>query len=197
VRELAERDRIVRFLRILGRRLRSPVRLYLVGGSIIVDLGLREATLDVDFVAQSDTASALDEFEQLIPVLKNELRINVEPASPGDFIPVPPDILARSPYVRTYGNLHVYYYDLPSTVISKAARGAERDLADIESLVRAGAVSWDDVESRWAEVKTSPRGWLRHSPDEIERRFEILRERLDVGTTAPRVTDTTDETCYH
>lgn len=178
MRDYAERARIERFLGVLGRRLRLPIRLYLVGGSVIVDMGLREATLDVDYVAQSDDPLALEEFERLLPQLKNELGINVEPASPADFIPVPRDVLDRSTYVRSYGNVHVYYYDLPSTIISKAARGAERDFNDIEAVIRAGALSWDDVENRWEEIRVSPRGWLRYSPDRIDQRLRVLRDRL-------------------
>jgi hypothetical protein len=71
----------------------------------------------------------------------------------------------------------VYYYDLPSLVISKVARGAERDLDDVEHLVRFGVVARDDVEATWQEVRASPRGWLRHDPAVIERRPAAMRQR--------------------
>jgi hypothetical protein len=45
VRQRADRARLRRFLRALGRRLRRPVRVYLVGGSVMVDLGLRATYL--------------------------------------------------------------------------------------------------------------------------------------------------------
>lgn len=178
MRERAAAERIDRFLRALGRRLPFPIRLYLVGGAISVDLGLRQSTLDVDYVVQADDPRALDEFERLVPRLKNELRLNVEPASPADFIPVPANVLARSRFVRTYGNVSLYYYDLPSTIISKIARGAARDLADVEKLVNAGEVSWDEVESTWQEIRGSPRGWLRYNPEQIEKRLALMREKL-------------------
>jgi hypothetical protein len=54
VRERADRDRIDRLLRALGRRLRRPVRLYLVGGAIVVDRGLRQSTLDPAVVVDLD-----------------------------------------------------------------------------------------------------------------------------------------------
>ncbi|MGH2461227.1 MAG: DUF6036 family nucleotidyltransferase [Chloroflexota bacterium] len=186
MREYAERSRIDHFLRTLGRRLSFPIRLYLVGGSIIVDLGLRAATLDLGYVVDADDTRALEDFERLIPVLKNELQINVEPASPADFIPVPANVLARSPYVRSYGKVSVYYYDLPSVVISKVARGAERDLADIESLVQTGAVTWQKVEDTWQEMRKSPRGWLRHDPAEIERKLQKVRQRLAASGVIPK-----------
>jgi hypothetical protein len=105
----------------------------LVRGAIAVDLGLGSSTLDIDYVVQADDPAAIDEFEQLMPTLKNELRVNSELASPADFLTVPPNVLERARFVRTYGNVSLYYYDLPSTVISKIARGAERDLTDVES----------------------------------------------------------------
>jgi hypothetical protein len=154
------------------------VRLYLVGGSVLIDLGLRGTTLDVDYVADADDPAALADLEQLIRSLKNELDINVEPASPADFLPIPRSILERSRYVGRHGNLDVYYYHLPSLVISKAARGLEQDVADAERLLRAGEVAWTDVEATWEEIRTSPTGWLRYEPDEIGRRLDALRQRL-------------------
>jgi hypothetical protein len=156
--------------------------LYLVGGSTLVDLGLRDATLDVDYVAQADDQSALSDLERRLPRLKDELDVNVEPASPSDFMPVPAGALARSHYVRSYGPLAVYHYDYPSQILAKVARSAERDLNDIELLLRARVVSWDAVEAAWTEVRVSDTGWLRHTPLEVERRMDQVRNRLrDAG----------------
>jgi hypothetical protein len=179
VREPVERAKILRFLEVLGRRLHRPVRFYLVGGSIFVDLGLRGTTVDLDYVVQSDEQDAIEEFERLVPRLKNELKINLKPASPADFLPLPDDVLAHSRYVRSFGNVHVYYFDLASTVISKVARGAERDLGDVEAMVRAGEVSWTEVQARWQQVRGSKRGWIRYDPVTIEARLEMMRRRLE------------------
>ena len=48
MRGRADKAGLRRFLRTLGRRMRRPVRLYLVGGIVLIDLGLRAATLDVE-----------------------------------------------------------------------------------------------------------------------------------------------------
>jgi hypothetical protein len=185
VRERVERRKVEQFLAALGRELKRPIRLYLVGGTVLVDAGLRAATADIDFTAAADDPSALAEFEQLIPSLKNRLNVSVEPASPADFMPVRRGALERSRYVRSYGPVSVYYYDLVSIVLAKAARAAQRDLADIELLVRGGLVDWAEVESAWQEVKAQPTGWLRYSPDEIERRLDVVRERLGVTKPPP------------
>jgi hypothetical protein len=178
LRQPAERSRIDRFLTELGRRMRHRLRFYLVGGAAVVDMGLREATIDIDFVVDADDPAALDEFEELVPRLKNELDVNLEPASPADFLPVPAGALDRSPYVRTYGRVAVHYYDLAATAIAKLARGAERDLADVEMLLQRELVSWDEIDALWQRMRPSRRGWLRHDPAEVERRIAAARARF-------------------
>ena len=124
----------------------------------MIDLGLRAATLAIDYVAAADEPAALTEIETAIRSLKDELDVNVELASPADFLPIPATALDRSRYVGRYGQGSVYYYHLPSQVIAKAARGLEQDLADAGRLVRAGAVGWPEVEATWREVRASPTG---------------------------------------
>jgi hypothetical protein len=112
--------------------------------------------------------------------LKNELDVNVEPASPADFLPVPPGAHERSRYVGRFGPIDVYYYDLASLVIEKAARAYEQDLDDAEQLVRSGQVGWTEVIDAWTTMRSSPTGWLRYEPDDVECRLDVLRRRLDV-----------------
>jgi hypothetical protein len=154
------------------------VRLYLVGGSVLIDLGLRSTTLAIDFVADADDPAAMADLEPAMRALKQELDVNVEPASPADFLPVTPAMLARSRFVRRFGKVSLYYYHLATQVIAKAARGFEQDLADAEQLVRAGLVGWGEVEETWQLIRSSPTGWLRQEPAEIERRLSLLHQRL-------------------
>ena len=178
MRAPASRDRLERFFETLGRSLRLPLRFYLVGGAAIVDLGLRPATLDIDYVARADNPEALRELERQLPRLKDDLDINVEPASPSDFMPVPEGAIERSTYVRSYGPVAVYHYDFPTLVLAKIARGAERDVADIELLLRTGAVTWTAVEAAWMEIRDREDGWLRHTPIQVERRMASMAQRL-------------------
>ena len=185
MRAPADRERLDAFLRALGASGRSPIRLYLVGGAVMVDLGLRQATLDVDYVARGE-ASALRELERALPKLKDELDINVEPASPADFMPIPDGVLDQSAYVRSYGQLAVYHYHYPSLTLAKIARGAERDLVDVELLVRHGIVSWPEVEQMWERIRGIETGWLRQTPLEVDRRLQVMRNRLRDAGLIPR-----------
>jgi hypothetical protein len=180
VRHRTDRERLTSFLDTLGRRLRRPVRFYLVGGSVLIDLGLRGTTLGINCSADADDPSALTDLERPIRVLKNDLDVNVEPASPADFLPTPRSVFGRSRYVGRHGQLDVHYDHLPSLVLVRAARGLEQDLADAERLISAGEVDWRDVEAMWSEVRASPTGCLRYEPDEVEQRLDVLRRRLDI-----------------
>src|SRR5437764_106550 len=117
MRATADRARLERFLHALGRTLRRPIRLYLVGGTVLVDLDLRAATVEVDYVVRADDPEALVDVERSIPRLKEQLNLNVEPASPEDFMPMPRGALEQSSFVRMYGTVAVYHDHLPGLVL--------------------------------------------------------------------------------
>src|SRR4051812_19784399 len=116
----------------MDQELDAPLRLYLVGGAVLIDLGLRPTTVDIGYVARSERPQALQQFERLLPRLKDRLNVNVEPASPADFMPVSEGVLDRSRYMRNHGSMAVYHYHYPTLALAKVARLAERDLVDVQ-----------------------------------------------------------------
>jgi uncharacterized nucleotidyltransferase DUF6036 len=142
VRALADTARIERFMRAFGRAASIEGRVYLTGGSTAVLHGWRDSTIDVDIKLIPDR----DEFLQEIPRLKQELDLNIELASPTDFIPVPDGWEARSPLIRTEGKLAFHHFDPVAQALSKAERGHDQDRRDIEEMIAAGLV--DPVEAR-------------------------------------------------
>lgn len=179
VRELSDRARINRFVDAVGRVVRRPLRLYLVGGTAIVDLALRPTTLDVDITAEADDPAAVEELETVIPLLKEQLRVNVEWADPTQFLPIPRlAALERSVWQRSVGSVQVYHFDYCATALGKIGRGAEKDFDDVELLVKRGLVVWEDVESLWRVVRERPFGRAKQSVAEVERHLEVARERL-------------------
>ena len=131
MRDLTTKDRIIDFIARLARVARSPVRVYLTGGSTAVLLGWRESTVDVDVKFEPEA----DEIFRAIPEIKEALQINVELASPPDFIPEVPGWRDRSIYIDTVGSVSFYHFDLYSQALSKIERGHEKDRADVESML--------------------------------------------------------------
>lgn len=147
----ATRDRIDRFLRRLGQVFRGQGRLYLVGGSLMVFQGYRPLTQDVDYMVQLIAGDDQD-FTSALRQVQREINLNMERASPGDFIPLPRGWQDRSPFLGRYGSLEVFAFDPLSTALSKIERGLERDIADVLALLRAGQFSVAQLVEAFDEI---------------------------------------------
>jgi uncharacterized nucleotidyltransferase DUF6036 len=149
VRSLADSDRIERFMRAFGRAAPIQGRVYLTGGSTAVLQGWRDSTIDVDIKLIPDR----DELLQEIPRLKQELDLNIELASPADFIPVADGWESRSPLIRTEGKLTFHHFDLVAQALSKAERSHDQDLRDIRELIAAGLVDPAEARARFEAIE--------------------------------------------
>lgn len=136
VRAHADADAVRGFARELGRRTGVPAKLYLVGGATAVLEGWRETTLDIDMRIEPDDDRILRE----LPDLKRRLDLNVELASPLDFLPELPGWRDRSPFVMREGQIDVHHLDFYAQAMAKLERGFEHDLADVSAMVRGGRV---------------------------------------------------------
>jgi predicted nucleotidyltransferase len=136
MRPPVDERRIRALARELGRVARVPVCVYLTGGSTAVLEGWRESTIDVDLRFEPE----VDELLRALPALKERLQINIELASPPDFIPELPGWRERSPLVFREGTVAVHNFDPYSQALSKIERGFEQDLDDVRSMLADGLV---------------------------------------------------------
>ena len=115
------------FMKKLAEAAKSPARVYLVGGASAVLLGWRDATVDVDLKMIPES----DETLRALPRLKDELKINIELASPDDFIPALPGWQDRSPFIQQHGKLAFYHYDFYAQALAKLERRHQQDRRDV------------------------------------------------------------------
>lgn len=172
-----DRLRVHYFLVKLGIEFRHPARLYLVGGTTLVYEGLREQSLDIDISYEvADEHEA--EFAQVIRRLKDELQINVEQASPGDFIPLPSGWKERAKHVGRFGQVDVFHFDPYSTALSKIERGREGDYQDVMAMLRAGQIEIRELREAFDNIMPRvERESLKRNPDRFRRNFAVV-ERL-------------------
>jgi hypothetical protein len=123
--------RIREFAQRLGRVAPGRTRIYLTGGATAVLEGWRASTIDVDVRFEPESDALLRE----VALLKDRLGINVELASPPDFIPELPGWRERSPLVFRVGNVDVHHFDPYSQALSKIERGFAHDLADVQAML--------------------------------------------------------------
>jgi len=131
MRALAEADRIRQFMRALGEEAREDGRVYFTGGATAVLSGWRPSTIDVDVKLVPEQDALL----RAIPRLKERLQLNVELASPADFIPVAPGWEDRSPFIDRVGLLSFHHFDLYAQALAKLERGHALDLADVRQML--------------------------------------------------------------
>ena len=136
MREPLTAENLQIFMKALASEARTPSRIYLVGGASAVILGWRSSTIDVDLKIIPES----DEILRSLPRLKEQLRINIELASPGDFIPELPGWQERSRFIQQEGKLSFYHYDFYAQALAKIERGHDIDLSDAKHFVERGLV---------------------------------------------------------
>lgn len=142
MRERLDRARLRTFMRALAEPARRPLQIYLVGGATAVLEGWRESTIDVDLALGGDAHDIL----RAIPEIKERLHVNVELASPADFIPVRPGWEDRSPFVAQEGRVTYRHFDLYAQALAKIERGHATDERDVAELLGRGLVNRERLQ---------------------------------------------------
>lgn len=179
MRGLTDRARIEAFMRGLGRVARRPCRVYLTGGSTAVLYGWREATIDIDvrFVPE------MDELFRAIPDLKESLHLNVELASPIDFIPAVPGWEDRSIFISREGVTDFFHFDPYSQALSKLQRRHDRDIRDVESMFREGLIHEDKLTELFERIKPHLYKYPAIDPADFEKSvLEVAKEQKKRGS---------------
>ena len=178
MRQSVTKADIEKFLTALGKAYRKQGRIYLAGGAALVHMGLRAgSTLDIDVVIE---ATNEDEMVTAIRRLVEQMQINIEFASPADFIPVPVQWMAHSRYIGRYGQIDAFYYDFYSLVLSKISRGSDRDLIDVKLLVQQQLITLDELDAAYKEIlpRVGKRPYINLDPQKFAERYATVRQQL-------------------
>ncbi len=131
MRRVADAARVQHFMRRLGERAEAGGRVYFTGGATALLLGWRSTTIDIDLALEADAEHLL----RLMPALKTELELNVELASPSDFIPELPGWRDRSRFIQRDGLVDFFHYDFYAQALSKVERGHAQDQGDVRAML--------------------------------------------------------------
>jgi hypothetical protein len=134
----------------LGAAVCSDGRIYFTGGVSAVLMGWRETTIDVDLKAEPEPQG----FFECLPRLKDDLDINIELASPDQFVPALPGWQDRSRFIARHGKLSFYHYDFYGQALSKIERDHPRDQHDVACMIRNELVKTDRLMELFIEVES-------------------------------------------
>jgi hypothetical protein len=133
----------------LARAADRELRIYMVGGTTAVLMGWRSSTIDVDLVMRPEDDALL----RAIPAIKERLQVNIELASPLDFIPVLPGWEDRSPLVARIGRASFHHFDFYAQALAKLERGHRQDVADVREMMRRSLVAGPQLLAYFEQIE--------------------------------------------
>jgi hypothetical protein len=155
-----------------GRASDAMARIYFTGGATAVLSGWRASTIDIDVRLEPDHDALL----HAIATLKESLRMNVELASPVDFIPVRPGWQDRSPFIARHGALSFHHFDLVAQALAKIERGHAQDRVDVAALIERGLVTSEALRAHFEAIAPELYRYPAVDPSSFRRAVEdVLR----------------------
>lgn len=170
MRRPVDEARIRAFLRAIGAEAKEETRLYFTGGVTAVLYGFRTTTVDLDI----RIAPERDALLRAIPSLKESLQINVELASPPDFIPELPGWQDRSEFIAREGKVTFYHFDFYSQALSKLQRGHAKDVEDVRRMVAEGLVEPERALALFDAIEGELYRYPSIDPASFRRRVEAM-----------------------
>lgn len=142
-------EKIERLMVALGHSVSGPGAIFFTGGVTALLHGWRETTIDIDLKAFPEPAGLYEALADL----KEKESVNIELASPDDFIPEVPGWRERSLFIARHGDIDFYHYDPYAQALAKIERGHERDQDDVEDMIKADLVKRDRLRELFAQIE--------------------------------------------
>ena len=168
-------QKIEQLMRALGRDARGSGCIYFTGGASALLIGWRSSTVDIDIRLDPEPPGIF----QAIARLKRELNINIELASPQDFLPPLPGWRGRSVFIGRQGKISFYHYDFTAQALSKLSRGYDRDLNDVQAMHEQKLFSLRKLYDCFEAIEPELIRFPALDPDVLKDRVEHFIERFE------------------
>ncbi|MBE9067311.1 hypothetical protein IQ260_11660 [Leptolyngbya cf. ectocarpi LEGE 11479] len=166
-------EKIEQLMTILGREARGIGSIYFTGGASALLIGWRSSTVDIDIRLDPEPPGIF----QAIAKLKRDLNINIELASPQDFLPPLPGWRDRSLFIGKRGQISFYHYDFTAQALSKLSRGYDRDLNDVQAMYAQGLFSIDDLRDCFEAIEPELIRFPSLDPETLKDRVDTFIEQ--------------------
>jgi hypothetical protein len=180
MRSNVDPQKIEQLMKALGREARGSGCIYFTGGASALLIGWRSSTVDIDIRLDPEPPGIF----QAIAKLKQELDINIELASPQDFLPQLPGWRDRSVFIGRQGEISFYHYDFTAQALSKLSRGYNRDIDDVRAMYEQKLFTleklrdcFDEIESELIRFPSLDADLLRNKIEQFIDRCESISER--------------------
>ncbi len=146
-------------------------------GETAVLFGWRSMTVDIDLAADPEPAGLFE----AIAKIKDQHSVNVELASPADFIPELPGWRDRCLFIARHGEVDFYHYDPYAQALAKIERGHARDRLDVNEMIDRGLVERIQLLDLFQRIENELIRFPSIDPNHL--RAEVRRLCLERGET--------------
>ncbi len=172
-------QKIAQFMEALGKEALSSGCIYFTGGASALLMGWRKTTVDIDIRLDPEPLGVFP----AIAKLKEQLHINIELASPQDFLPALPKWRDRSLFIGKHGKISFYHYDFTSQALAKLSRGFDRDLRDVEAMYARKLFSLTELRDNFNAIFPALIRFPALNPEVLKHRVEKFIERQAILST--------------
>jgi hypothetical protein len=148
MRSNVDPQKIEQLMKALGKEARGSGCIYFTGGASALLIGWRSSTVDIDIRLDPEPLGIFE----AIAKLKQELDINIELASPQDFLPQLPKWRDRSIFIGKQGKVSFYHYDFTAQALAKLSRGYNRDIDDVQAMYERKLFSLEELSFCFAAI---------------------------------------------
>jgi hypothetical protein len=175
MRSNVDPQKIEQLMKALGREARGSGCIYFTGGASALLIGWRSSTVDIDIRLDPEPPGIF----QAIAKLKQELDINIELASPQDFLPQLPGWRDRSVFIGRQGEISFYHYDFTAQALSKLSRGYNRDIDDVRAMYEQKLFSLEKLRDCFNEIETELIRFPALDPALLRNKIEQFIDRCE------------------
>ncbi len=174
MRSNVDSAKVQQLMTALGRAAKGPGTVYFTGGASAVLVGWRGATVDIDVRFDPEAPGIFE----AIAKIKQDLNINIELASPQDFLPLLPGWQNRSVFIGREGKLSFYHYDFTAQALSKLSRGYERDTSDVQAMYAQGLFSLETLRECFEAIEPELIKFPALEADVLRNRMESFASQV-------------------
>lgn len=149
MRKKINKEILQQFMSKFAQMVTSYGSVYFCGGTTALLLEIRDQTIDIDLKLDPEPQRSFE----AIAEIKNSLDVNIELASPDNFIPATQDWKHNSKLITTIGKVSFYHYDLVLQALAKIERGHSQDLLDVKAMLSANFFSIEELKTRFDKIK--------------------------------------------
>jgi hypothetical protein len=175
MRSNVDPEKIEKLMKALGRAAHSAGSIYFTGGASALLIGWRSSTVDIDIRLDPEPSGIF----QAIAKLKQDLDINIELASPQDFLPALPGWRDRSVFIARQGEISFYHYDFTAQALAKLSRAYTRDLDDVQAMYKQKLFTLEDLRCGFEAIESELIRFPSLDPELLRNKVEQFIDRCE------------------